>query len=100
MVIAPIAAAAAPIVVQSATDENGLINQAFKLVVIISLALTVSIGVYLTIKLVPGIIAIQQSAANLLNNVSSSIGFAGTIATAILSATPLGRGLAIFRKAF
>lgn len=100
MVIAPIAAAAAPVVVQSATDENGLINQAFKLTILIGLALAVGVGVYLIYNLTNAFVGLIDAGTNLLNTVSSTIGFAGTLATAILSATPLGRGFKNLARLF
>jgi hypothetical protein len=100
MVIAPIAAAAAPVVVQSATDENGLINQAFKLTILIGLALAVGVGIFLIWKLTPLFADLITVVTDVTGAISSTIGLAGTIATAIISATPLGRGFTIFKKLF
>lgn len=49
--VAPVVAAVAPTVIASATDDQGLINQGFKLVMIIGLALSIGIGLFLIYQL-------------------------------------------------
>lgn len=95
-----IATAATTAAINSATNDDGLINQAFKLTILIGLALAVGVGLFLIWKLTPVFAGLVDVVSDAAGAISSTIGFAGTIATAILSATPLGRGLAIFRKAF
>ena len=46
-----IAATAGTAVVQSATKEDGLVNQAFKITVLIGLALAVGVGIFLLYNL-------------------------------------------------
>ena len=46
-----IAATAGTAVVQSATKEDGIVNQAFKLTVLIGLGLAIGIGIYLIYNL-------------------------------------------------
>lgn len=77
--VAPIVAAAAPAVISSATDDKGLINQAFKLVVIIGLALSIGVGIYLIYSL-----------TDILSSLSSGANLLSTIGSAIFNATPLG----------
>jgi len=48
---APLLAAAAPIVIDSATDSNGLVNQAFKISVLIGLALAIFTGIFIIYQL-------------------------------------------------
>lgn len=77
--VAPIVAAAAPAVISSATDDKGLINQAFKLVVIIGLALSIGVGIFLIYSL-----------TNVLSGLSSGGNVIFTILGAAWNATPLG----------
>lgn len=95
-----IATAATTAAVNSATSEDGLINQAFKLTILIGLALAVGVGVFLIWKLTTFFAGLVTVVSDVTGAISSTIGIAGTIATAILSATPLGRGLRIFRNLF
>ena len=46
-----IAATAGTAVVQSATKEDGLVNQAFKITVLIALALSIGVGLFLLYNL-------------------------------------------------
>jgi len=94
--VAPIVAAAgavvAPKVVESATDDQGLINQAFKLTVLIGLALAVGVGIFLIWRLTgvfAGVFNIIDSGFNFVETVVSAPALA---ITALISATPLGRG--------
>ena len=75
--VAPIVAAAAPAVISSATDDRGLINQAFKLVVIIGLALSIGVGIFLIYSL-----------TNVLSGLTS--GTQLNLLRTIWNATPLG----------
>ena len=101
---APIVAAAgavvAPKVVESATDDQGLINQAFKLTVLIALALAVGVGIFLIWRLTgvfTGVFNIIDSGFDLVETVVSVPGLAFT---ALLSATPLGRSWFTVKKLF
>ena len=51
MVVPVLASAVAPTVVASATDKDGLVNQAFKITVLIGLALAIGTGIFLIYSL-------------------------------------------------
>tara|TARA_B110000305_G_C19228453_1_gene534012 strand:- start:42 stop:320 length:279 start_codon:yes stop_codon:yes gene_type:complete len=72
---APLLAAAAPVVIDSATDSNGLVNQAFKITVLIGLALAIFTGIFVIYQL-----------TSLFDNITELGGSAGNI---------LGAGFAI-----
>ena len=92
MVAPVVAAAVAPKVVESATDDQGLINQAFKLTVLIALALAVGVGLFLIWKLTEVFAGVFDILDSGLNNLESLVSVPGLAITAIISATPLGRG--------
>jgi len=101
---APIVAAAgavvAPKVVESATDDQGLINQAFKLTVLIALAMAVGVGIFLIWRLTgvfAGVFDILDSGLETIETVVSAPALA---ITALISATPLGRGFLAVRNFF
>lgn len=102
--VAPVVAAAgsviAPKVVESATDDQGLINQAFKLTVLIGLALAVGVGIFLIWRLTgvfTGVFNIIDSGFDFVETVVS---FPGLALTGFLSATPLGRSYFAVKKFF
>lgn len=74
-----IATAATTAVVSSATDDEGLINQGFKLAILIGLALAIATGIFLIYTLSN----VFQPAVDLLTS-------GGGIFRAALSLTPLG----------
>lgn len=87
----PVVAAVAPKVVESATNDQGLINQAFKLTILIGLALAVGVGVFLLWRLTgvfAGVFDIIDSAINAFDAVAS---VPGIVLTAVISASPIGR---------
>lgn len=96
MVAPVVAAAAAPLVVESATKEDGLINQAFKLTVLIGLGLALAIGIFLIYKLT----GLLSPLADIFNAFTTSINTTELVATTIITAFPFGRGLNAFRRAF
>lgn len=89
MVIAPVVASKA---IDSATDNEGLINQAFKLTILIGLALAVGVGLFLIWKLTSIFAGLTETLAPILETASSSLGIIGTAATFVISMSPLGRG--------
>lgn len=89
MVIAPVVASKA---IESATDNEGLINQAFKLTVLIALALAVGVGLFLIWKLTSIFAGLTTTLEPILDTVSSTVGIFGTAATFVISMSPLGRG--------
>jgi hypothetical protein len=74
-----IATAATTAVVSSATDDEGLINQGFKLAILIGLALAIATGIFLIYTLSN----VFQPAVDLLTS-------GGSIFRAAFSLTPLG----------
>lgn len=74
-----IATAATTAAVSSATDDKGIINQGFKLAVLIGLALAIATGIFLIYT----ITNVFQPLLNLLEN-------GGTVARVFFSLTPLG----------
>jgi len=74
-----IATAATTAVVSSATDDEGLINQGFKLAVLIGLALAIAAGIFLIYTLSN----VFQPAVDLLTS-------GGGIFRAVFNLTPLG----------
>ena len=96
MVSPVVAAAAAPVVVESATKEDGLINQAFKLTILIGLALAVGIGIFLIWRLT----GLLSSAADILEPITTTLTTPGTVLTTIITAFPFGRGYVGWKRAF
>jgi hypothetical protein len=95
-----IAAAAGPKVIESATDDQGLINQAFKLTILIALALAVGVGIFLIWRLTgvfAGVFDIIDSGLDLIETVLTVPQLAATV---IITATPFGRGLRNFTRLF
>lgn len=94
--VAPIVAAAAPAVIQSATDDEGLINQAFKLTVIIGLALAIGTGIFLIWQLTSIFQGISDNflglttIGTLISNVPGPLGWIATIGTYTISAFGFG----------
>lgn len=77
--VAPIASALAPVVVQSATDSDGLVNQAFKITVLIGLALSITVGVFLIYQL-----------TDILGEAAETVGGVGDLLRFGFNVTPLG----------
>ena len=75
-----LAAAAAPIFIDSATDSNGLVNQAFKITVLIGLGLAIFTGIFVIYQLT----SVFDSTAEALSTGSN----VGRLFTGILS--PVG----------
>jgi len=77
-----IATAATTAVVSSAQNEDGLINQGFKLAVLIALALAIGVGIFLIYTL-----------SNVFEPVVDLVGSGGSVFRVALGLTPIG-GLA------
>jgi len=74
-----IAATAGTAVVQSATKEDGIVNQAFKITVLIALALAIGVGIFLLYNL-----------TSILNDVGEAgKGFLGSVVDTIFFENPL-----------
>ncbi len=77
MVAQAVAAAVAPVAIQSATESDGLINKAFKIVIIAALLATIAIIIYV-ISLLGGAFDVQIGGGeSLLNAGLSLIGLSG-----------------------
>lgn len=80
-------------VAQSATDETGLINQAFKLTILIGLALAIAAGIFLIMNLTTIFDGLLQAGSNAVAFITTPISTVGAIFTGLISALPFGRGL-------
>jgi len=89
-----IATAATTQVIASATDENGLVNQAFKLTIIIGLALAIGTGIFLIWQLTSIFSSINTSLITglgaTLSNIPGPLGWIATIGTWTLSSFGFG----------
>lgn len=91
MAVPAVTAVVASKAVDSATDDEGLINQAFKLTILIGLALAVGTGIFLIFQLTSvfaGLVDVLEAAFNLLESILSAPQLA---VTAVITASPLGR---------
>lgn len=86
-----IAAAAAPAVINSATDNEGLINQAFKLTILIALLVFGIAAVYIIYQLTGFLGALIGLGTDIVEFADTGLGVVGTIGTIFLSIIPLGR---------
>jgi hypothetical protein len=80
-------------VAQSATDETGLINQAFKLTILIGLALAIATGIFLIMNLTTIFDGLVQAGSDTVAFITTPISTVGAIFTGLISALPFGRGL-------
>ena len=80
-------------VAQSATDETGLINQAFKLTILIGLALAIATGIFLIMNLTTIFDGLVGGVSDIVTTVTTPISTVGAIFTGLISALPFGRGL-------
>jgi hypothetical protein len=94
--VAPIIAAAAPAVVQSATDDEGLINKLFKIAMLIGFLALAAISIII-LSIVMDIGDVAASGFNLISVTARAftilpgpIGILATGATALLSAFGFG----------
>jgi hypothetical protein len=94
-----VAAAAGTAVVNSASNEEGLVNQAFKITILIALALAVGVGLFLVWKLTSVFAGLVASIAPLFNLVTDTGGILGAVGTTFLSASlgGFGRGFRALR---
>lgn len=95
--VSPVVSAVAPTVVASATDDQGLINQAFKLTILIGLALAVGVGIFLIYNLtdiLSGITGIFEPVVNVVK----VVGTVPQIATSFFASTLIGRGYYNFKR--
>lgn len=95
--VSPVVSAVAPAVVQSATDDQGLINQAFKLTILIGLALAVGVGIFLIYSLT-GILSGISGFFQPIVDVVKVVGTVPQIATSFFASTLIGRGYLNFRR--
>ena len=91
-------AVAADKAIDSASDSDGLINQAFKLTVLIGLALAVGVGLFLIWKLTSIFADLTTAIEPILGGASSTIGFIGTVATFVVSTLPLGSRSGLLKR--
>lgn len=89
-----IATAATTQVIASASDNEGLVNQAFKLTIIIGLALAIGTGIFLIWQLTNIFEAVNfgswASIGTALTNVPGPVGWLATVGTWTLSAFGFG----------
>ena len=83
-------------VAQSATDETGLINQAFKLTILIGLALAIGLGIFLALNLTSVFDGAFDIGRQIIRYVTTPISTVGAIFTGVISALPFGRGLSTY----
>lgn len=94
--VAPVVAAVAPAVIESATDKDGIVNQAFKITVLIALALAIGTGIFLIYSLTSilnglGDLSIVGTIGGIISgNVGGPLGFVLTAGTYTLSAFGFG----------
>lgn len=93
MVIAPVVASAA---VQSATKEDGLVNQAFKITILIGLALAVGTGLYLIYTLTN--VFSFPAIGKIFGGLNAIISLPGAALSAVFFALPFGRGIRFFQR--
>lgn len=91
MVAPVIASAIGSKAVDSATTDGGLVNQAFKLTVLIALALAIGVGIFLIWRLTgvfAGVFSVFEGGIDAIARLVSvpQIAF-----TALISASPIGR---------
>jgi hypothetical protein len=70
-----IAATAGTAVVQSATKEDGIVNQAFKITVLIGLALAIGVGIFLLYNLTTILNDVGEAGKGLIRGVVDTIFF-------------------------
>lgn len=91
-----IATAATTQVIASATDDEGLVNKAFKLTLIIGLALAIGTGIFLIWQLTSIFQGISDNflglttIGTLISNVPGPLGWIATIGTYTISAFGFG----------
>jgi len=91
-----IATAATTQVIASASDDQGLVNQAFKLTIIIGLALAIGTGIFLIWQLTSIFSGVADSLdglttiGTLVSNVPGPLGWIATIGTWTLSSFGFG----------
>lgn len=88
---APIVAAAGGVLVEKVSDEDSIVNTAFKLTVLIALALAVGVGVFLIYSLT----GFFNDIVAIIEPIVASGSFLGTVFTAIITPTIFGRGSGI-----
>lgn len=94
-----VAAAAGTAVVNSAQDDEGLVNQALKITILIALALAVGVGLFLVWKLTSVFAGLVSAVTPVVELVTSTGGIFGAVGTTFLSASlgGLGRGFRALR---
>lgn len=100
MAVPAVAAVVTSKAVDSATDNEGLINQAFKLTILIGLALAVGVGIFLIWRLTgvfAGVFDILDTGIGIIENIVTAPQLA---ITAIITASPIGRAWQGIKTAF
>ena len=91
--VAPIAAAAGGLLVEKVADEESIVNKAFKLTLLIGLALSIGLGVFLIYTLT----GIFNDLVDVLRPVATGNTFLGAVLNGFLSVTVFGR---IIKRSF
>ena len=91
------AAAVAPAVVESARDDQGLVNQAFKITILIGAALALGFTLYILYRLFPAFQVAADLFDRAVNFFDAAATVPGLITTGILGGTVFGRGLFTLR---
>jgi len=93
----PIAAAAGGVLIEKVSDEDSIVNTAFKFTLLIGMFITIGLGLFLIYELTSIFEALTDSINNLLNvfGFGGGIGESGSIfglsLTALLNPTIFGR---------
>ena len=91
--VAPIAAAAGGVLVEKIADEDSIVNTAFKLTVLIGLALAIAVGVFLIYTLT----GVFQEVVDTLRPIATGGTFLGSVLNAALSVSVFGQ---IIKRSF
>ena len=82
--------------VESASSESGLINQAFKLTILIGLALAIAASIFLMYNLTSIFDGLFSGARDFVRTITTPLSTTGAIFTGIISALPFGRAFRVF----
>lgn len=85
--VAPIAAAAGGLLVEKVADEDSIVNTAFKLTVLIGLALAIGVGVFLIYTLT----GVFNDVVDVLRPIATGGTFLGSVLNAYLSVSVFGQ---------
>ncbi len=85
--VAPIAAAAGGLLVEKVADEDSIVNTAFKLTVLIGLALAIGVGVFLIYTLT----GVFNDLVDVIRPIATGGTFLGAVLNGALSVTVFGQ---------